>query len=162
MHASIRGYYANRGCAAHEVPADEATAREDSTALTQRSSCRNAAASFFCIRRRPSPESSAKAGYRKPRLPNRSRSFGLERRSDRTQARDCGYYENRNPEACKVRDDDSTALTHRSSCRNAAASFFIQIGPASLGSDLSRTASPLRASGGHFDTCGDSGILARK
>ena len=36
MHASIRGYYANRGCAAHEVPADEATAWEDSTALTQR------------------------------------------------------------------------------------------------------------------------------
>ena len=58
--------------------------------------------------------------------------------------------------------EDSTALTQRSSCRNAAASFFIQIGPASLGSDLSRTASPLRASGGHFDTCGDSGILARK
>jgi len=56
-------------------------------------------------------------------LPNRSRSFGLERRSDRTQARDCGYYENRNPEACEVRDDDSTALTQRSSCRNAAASF---------------------------------------
>ncbi len=47
MHASIRGYYANRGCAAHEVPADEATAREDSTALTQRQQLQKCGCFFF-------------------------------------------------------------------------------------------------------------------
>ena len=43
MPASIRGSYGNRGCEAHEVDFD------DSTALTQRSSCENAAASFLQI-----------------------------------------------------------------------------------------------------------------
>ena len=37
----------------------------------------------------------------------------------------------------------------------------IPLGPALLGSGLRRFASPLRASGGHFDTCGDSRIFGR-
>ena len=44
MPASIRGSYGNRGCEAHEVDFD------DSTALTQRSSCVFAAAVFFIPR----------------------------------------------------------------------------------------------------------------
>ena len=77
------------------------------------------------LRGEKNPESGQRIGNL--RYPNRSVRFGLERRSDRTSARDCGFYGNRNHEACEVRDDASTAPTQREQLRKRGCSFLQNI-----------------------------------
>ena len=144
--ASFRGSFSNRGNEAREVVDDEvgtnndegppvpipntevklisgddtwlATARENSTALTQRRQLQKCSCCFSLPRRQPSQRNGTEQKKRKlPQLKS-NRRFGLKRRSDRAHA---GFRRRAIPgdgsAAREIRDDASTALTQRRQTR---------------------------------------------
>ena len=116
--ASFPGSCANRGNEACEVHSDAATARENSTALTQRRQLQKCSCCFSLPRRQPSQRNGTEQKKRKlPQLKS-NRRFGLKRRSDRAHA---GFRRRAIPgdgsAAREIRDDASTALTQRRQTR---------------------------------------------